>query len=110
MSQLKLTDTKFTLRDVPAEKYDLDNYFTNENTKITMIINRSLEYQIVDRYGVDSYEIIDDNRIKFDLVYTDYQYAMEFIRSLGDNVYILSPKWIIDELKTTAEKILEMYK
>jgi len=77
---------------------------------ITMLIDRSFEYQIVDKYGIDSYEITDDNRIKFQLIYTNHNYAMEFIYSFGDKVYVLSPQSIIDEIKTNASNILNMYK
>lgn len=110
ISSLKITDIKFKLRDVPEERLNLDNYFINEKKVVTMLIDRSLEYKIVDQYGVNSYEITEDNRIKFNLVYTNHQYAMEFILSLGDKVYILSPDSIIDELKTNSKNILNMYK
>lgn len=110
ISNLKILNIKYTLRDVPNEKLNLDNYFQKDKKIITMLIDRSLEYQIVDRYGIDSYEITEDNHIKFSLFYNNHEYAMDFIRSLGDKVYILSPKSIIDELKTNAKNILEMYK
>ncbi|MBB6214266.1 putative DNA-binding transcriptional regulator YafY [Anaerosolibacter carboniphilus] len=110
ISSLKITDIKFKLRNVPEERLNLDNYFNNEEKVVTMLIDRCYEYKIVDQYGVDSYEITEDNRIKFNLVYRNHQYAMEFILSLGDKVYILSPDSIIDELKTNSKNILNMYK
>lgn len=65
--------------------------------------------QVVDMYGVDSYEITEDNRIKFHPIYTNHQYAMEFIHSLGDKVCVLSSQSIIGELKINASNILNMY-
>ncbi len=106
---LKITDRTFRPRDIPEERLNLDNYFNSEKI-ITMLVDRSYEYKIVDQYGVGSYEITEDNRIKFKLIYTNYQYAMEFILSLGDKVHILSPDSIIEDLKKNSKNILNMYK
>ncbi len=110
MNNLKITDMKFFSRNIPPERFNLDNYFQGDEKTITMIIDRSLEYQIVEHYGVDSYEITEDNRIKFSLVYNNHQYAMDVIRSFGDKAYVLSPKSIVEELKANAKNILDMYK
>lgn len=109
MNHLHITNKEFTRQNVPTERLDLDRYFESDKKTITMLIDRSLEYQIVDRYGIDSYEITEDDRIKFHLIYTNHQYAMEFIHSLGDKVCVLSPQSIIDELKINASNILNMY-
>lgn len=60
--------------------------FNDEKKIVTMLIDRSYEYKIVD------------------------QYAMEFILSFGDKVHILSPDSIIEELKKNSKNILNMYK
>ncbi|WIV12464.1 YafY family protein [Proteiniborus sp. MB09-C3] len=110
MNNLKITDMNFIPRNIPTESLNLDNYFQDDKKVITMLIDRSLEYQIVDHYGVYSYEITEDNQIKFSLFYNNHQYAMDFIRSFGDKAYVLSPKSIVDELKANAKNILDMYK
>jgi predicted DNA-binding transcriptional regulator YafY len=108
-SNLKTTEATFTLRDVPEERLNLDSYFDSEKKVVTMLIDRSQEYKIVDQYGTDSYEITEDNRIKFQLVYTNHHYAMEFILGFGDKVYVVSPDSIIGELKRNSKNILNMY-
>lgn len=107
---LTLTEIKFSSRDIPGEKTELDNYFKNDVHSVTLLLHRSLEYQIVENYGVGSYEITEDNRIKFNLDYTNYHYAMQTILSFGDKAEVLSPKHIIDDVKNCAENILKMYK
>ena len=109
MDDLNITDTTFTIRDIPDERTHLDDYFISGQV-VTMLIDRSLEYHIVDTYGVDSYEITTDNRIKFDLPYTNDDYAIQFVLALGDKVQVLAPRRIIEELKEHAENILNMYK
>jgi predicted DNA-binding transcriptional regulator YafY len=110
INNLKITSTKFTPQNIPLESLELGRHFEKDEKTITMLIDRSLEYHIVDTYGTDSYEITEDNRIKFNLTYTNHYYAMEFILGLGDKVCVLSPQSIIDELRATAENILKMYK
>ncbi|SCX93244.1 helix-turn-helix transcriptional regulator [Alkaliphilus peptidifermentans] len=110
ISHLKTINNQFTRRDIPREKLDFNIYFQSEQKTITILIDRSVEYQIVDSYGADSYEITEDNRIKFHLVYTNHHYAMDFIQSLGDKAYVISSQSIIDELKANAQNILKMYK
>lgn len=110
INKLKATNIKYTRRSIPAERLALDGYFENDKKIITMLIDRSIEYQIVDKYGTGSYEITEDNWIKFDLIYTNHYYAMEFIRSLGEKVRVLSPQSVIEELKINSKNILSMYK
>lgn len=109
MDALKITDIVFTTRDIPNERTQLDDYFISGQV-VTMLIDPSLEYHIVDTYGVDSYEITADHQIKFDLPYTNDDYAMQFILGLGDKVQVLAPEYIIHKLKKHAENILNMYK
>ncbi|WP_291563854.1 MULTISPECIES: helix-turn-helix transcriptional regulator [unclassified Clostridium] len=110
MNSVKESDIKFTIRHIPTELTELDNYFTKDEKVITMLIDRSIEYEVVESYGVNSYEITEDNRIKFNLHYTNHDFAMKFIMGLGDKVEVLSPKSIIDQLKVSAGNILNKYK
>lgn len=110
MDGVKESDVKFITRHIPNELTELDNYFTKDEKVITMLIDRSIEYEVVESYGVNSYEITEDNRIKFDLHYTNHDFTMKFIMGLGDKVEVLSPKFIIDQLKVSAENILNKYK
>ncbi len=109
MDVLKITDIIFNVQSIPHEKTQLDDYFLTEKF-VTILIDRCLEYHIVDSYGVDSYEITSDNRIKFDLPYTNHDYAIQFILALGDKAQVLAPKSMIHQIKTHAENILELYK
>ncbi|WP_461615688.1 helix-turn-helix transcriptional regulator [Clostridium sp. Marseille-QA1073] len=110
MNSVKESDIRFTIRHIPTGLTELDNYFTKDEKVITMLIDRSIEYEVVESYGVNSYEITEDNRIKFDLHYTNHDFAIKFIMGLGDKVEVLSPKSIIDQLKVCAENILNKYK
>lgn len=109
MVDLKSTDTVFNIRNIPKEKIQLDSFFHDEQI-VTMVIDRCLEYQLIDNFGADCYEIIENNLIKIDLPYTNYEFVIQLILSFGDKVEVLSPTHIIDDLRIHAQNILNRYK
>lgn len=109
---LSITNEIYNKRNIPEEKKELDNYFNDSNVqqKVTILLHRSLEYIIVDNYGVGSYEIIDEDTIKFSFEYVNYQWMMRFILGFGSKVKVVSPQSVADAVKKEAEKTLDFYK
>ncbi|MGV8892335.1 MAG: hypothetical protein ACOH2K_05230 [Burkholderiaceae bacterium] len=91
----------FNIRDIPKEKIQLDRFIHDEQI-VTMIIDRCLEYQIIDNFGTDCYEITENNHIKIELPYTNYEFVIQLILSFGDKVEVLSLNNIINDLKIHA--------
>jgi predicted DNA-binding transcriptional regulator YafY len=110
MDALEANNTSFTVRQLPKDEARLDDYFNNQGKTVTLLLDASMEYKIIETYGVGSYEIIKDNKIKFNLEYRNHEYAIQTILAFGDKAEVLSPKSIIDEIKQCAENILNMYK
>lgn len=109
MADIVLSDTIFNAREIPEEKLEKKD-FLNDRYTVTMLIDRSLEYKLIDYIEVSSYEITEDNRIKVDMPYINYEFIIELILSLGDKVEVLSPKHVIEDLKIRVENILNKYK
>ncbi len=109
MDKLILTEKPFVKRKVPEEKTTLDHYFTQDQQKVTLLLDPSVEYKIVESYGVGSYERMEDQRLKFTLFYTNKDYALETILSLGHKAEVIEPKEMIEEIKTCADNILKKY-
>jgi len=110
MDALEVNSNHFKARELPKDTTQLDDYFNHQGEVVTLLLEPSMEYQIVETYGVGSYEITEDNKIKFDLEYRNHEYAIKTILSFGDKAKVLSPKVIIDEIKQCSENILNMYK
>jgi predicted DNA-binding transcriptional regulator YafY len=110
MGTLKLSDMKFMPRDIPGGRTQFDDIFSENEQTAVLLLDRSLEYEVVDNYGTGSYEITQDNRIKLNLQYSNYDFAIKTIQGFGDKVEVLSPDKIIEDLKRNAENILKMYK
>jgi predicted DNA-binding transcriptional regulator YafY len=109
MADIILSDTIFKAREIPEEKLEKKD-FLNDRYTVTMLIDRSLEYKLIDYIEVSSYEITEDNRIKVNMPYINYEFIIELILSLGDKVEVLSPKHVIEDLKIRVENILNKYK
>jgi predicted DNA-binding transcriptional regulator YafY len=110
IDELVTTNADFTPRELIGVRTHLDDYFNDQGEIATLLLDRSMEYQIVETYGVGSYEITADNRIKFDLEYRNHEYAIQTILAFGEKAEVLSPKHIIDEIRSCAENILNKYK
>lgn len=109
MTDIIMSDTIFNVRDIPEEKLKKKDFFNDKYT-VTMLIDRSLEYKLIDYIEFSSYEITEDNRIKVDMPYINYEFIIELILSFGDKVEVLSPKHVIEDLKIRLENILNKYK
>ncbi|WP_297427496.1 YafY family protein [Clostridium sp.] len=109
MTDIIFSDTIFNAREIPEEKLKKKNFFDDRYT-VTMLIDRSLECKLIDYIEFSSYEITEDNRIKVDMPYINYEFIIQLILSFGDKVEVLSPKHVIEDLKTRVKNILNKYK
>jgi predicted DNA-binding transcriptional regulator YafY len=110
MDELTLTDFTFVPKTITSDASDLDDYFDRNLQVIKLLLDKSVEYQIVDTYGVNSYIINKDNLIEFDLEYSNYDYAIRTILGFGDKAKVLSPPNIALDIKNIAQNILNLYK
>ncbi|MDT8717155.1 YafY family transcriptional regulator [Clostridium sp. 19966] len=109
MDKLNKIETEFQSVDISDEKLNMDNYFNGDEEIAELLIDKSMEYKIVDEYGAGSYEITEENKIRFQLTYVNKEYAIEFILSMGDKVKIISPDSLVEEIKNKAKNILSNY-
>jgi predicted DNA-binding transcriptional regulator YafY len=110
MDALENNNTSFIVRELTKDKTLIDDYFNIQGEIVALLLDASMEYQIVEAYGVGSYEITEDNRIRFDLEYRNHEYAIQTILAFGDKAKVLYPEAIRNEIKQCAENILNMYK
>lgn len=109
MHDLKKTDKIFLPREIPEERNDFDQYFSDE-INITLLLDESLKYRLIDEYGLHSFQTMDDGKLKFQTSFTDKQYMLSWILSYSDKVEVLEPLSIRDEIKQIAENIINIYK
>jgi len=72
------------------------------------VFDKSVKYQLIDAYGLDSFEETDEG-LWFEFGYTNRGYLIGWLLGLGGKVKVLEPQDIVDELKEEARKIFENY-
>lgn len=106
--RLRVTDDNFTPREIRADKFDTDKRFNDAN-KLTVLFDKAVEYLVVEEYGPDSYDEMDDGRLRLTIGYTNREYIVRWILGFGDKAKVLEPEDLADEIEGIAENILKLY-
>jgi predicted DNA-binding transcriptional regulator YafY len=106
--ELTVTGKDFTPREIPEERKDLDNYFS-DNIQITALFDESVKYRLIDEYGVESFTVTEEGKLLLRTSFTNKDFLVSWILSFGDKAEIIYPKGLKQEIKKIAEKILKQY-
>ncbi len=111
MTQLKLTDDGFEPKPLTPEQVNLEAFYQNPKTKryATLLLHKSLEYVMIDEYGVNSYERMDDETILAQWDYVNEREMVKTVLRLGAGAKVLAPQSLADAVKEEAEKIISRY-
>jgi predicted DNA-binding transcriptional regulator YafY len=101
-------DEIFVPREIPSEELELDDYFRDEN-RITIVFNKSLEYRLVEEYGPDCYQVMEDGSLKFNVGYTNRNYMVSWVLGFGDKAKVVDPIDLVNEIKEKAKNIIRNY-
>lgn len=109
---LELTDNCYIPREITENQLDLEAFYLapGKRNYATLLLDRSLEYVMIDSYGQDSYEIIDDNTIIAKWDYVNEGEMVKTILGLGGDAKVIAPQELVDAVKKEAEKIFCQYK
>jgi predicted DNA-binding transcriptional regulator YafY len=104
----RMLEEIFAPREIPAEEFDLDDYFTDEN-RITILFDKLLEYRLVEEYGPDCYVATEDGNLKFSVGYTNRDYMVSWVLGFGDKARVVDPIDLANEIKDKAKNIILKY-
>lgn len=106
---LKITDKFFEQREIPPEKLEFGQHFTDEYI-ITAVFEASEKYKLVEEYGPWSFTERDDGRLYAKLGFCDCDNAMSWYLSFGDKVEILEPEGFKKDYAAILKNACEKYK
>ena len=109
---LEMTEDSFQLREISEKQLDLEAFYSDPETNqyATLLLDRSLEYVMVDEYGPESYESADENHILAKWDYVNEQEMVKTVLSLGGGAKVMSPESLVNAVRAEAEKILGRYR
>lgn len=101
-------DERFTPREIPMEELELNDYFTDEN-KITVLFDKSVKYRLIEEYGPDCYEVMEDGKLRFSVGYTNRDYIISWILGFGDKAEVVEPVDLVEQIKENIKNMLRNY-
>lgn len=105
---LEVIDEPFDKRTIPETRTDFDTHFTDEN-KFQVLFDSSVKYQLVEEYGKDCFEVLDDGRLLYSGSYTNHDFIVKWLLGFGDKATVIGPDDLIYDIKAQARKILDNY-
>ncbi|MBQ8402845.1 MAG: YafY family transcriptional regulator [Clostridia bacterium] len=105
---LKITDEKYVIRDVPEEKKQFGSHMTDDYI-VSAVYEPSVKYRLVEEYGSNCFTERDDGKLYTEWGFTAQQGAIEWFLSFGDKVKILAPAEMVVLMKSTLESIKNLY-
>jgi len=103
-----ICEDHYTPREIPKEKRDFNAYFTG-GIKLVAVFDPSVKYQLIEFFGMDAYTETDEG-LHIEMEFTNHHFLLHWLLRFGDKVKVLEPKDIIDDIKSTAYKMLSLYK
>lgn len=104
----KVLNEIFVPREILAQEFNLDDYFTDEN-KITILFDKSVEYRLIEEYGPNCYEVMEDGNLKFSVGYTNREYMISWVFGFSDKATVVEPIDLANEVKEKAKKMILNY-
>lgn len=105
---LSMLDESFKRRDIPHDTLDFEQHFTDDH-EMTLILDKDMEYQVVDEYGPQAYTNMEDGRIMLKVRYTNRERMLFWIMGLGDKVRVVDPPDLVMEVHKRAKNLLSLY-
>ncbi|MCL2082358.1 MAG: WYL domain-containing protein [Oscillospiraceae bacterium] len=76
---------------------------------VAALFDSSVKYQLIEIYGLDCFTETDEGLL-FEFGFTNRDFLVSWLLGFGGKVKVLEPDYIVSDLKTAAENILENYK
>ncbi len=108
MGEIRIREEQFELRDLPQIEEQLENYF-EENIFLVAQFEESVQYRVIDEYGLNSFVKQKDGALLFERYFTNRQYLLSWLLSFGDQVEVIEPEEMRQEIKRQAEGMQKKY-
>lgn len=108
MEQLHLTGKSFEKREVPMPDLRNERIFPG-GIKVKALFESGCKWRLVEEFGTKCFEEQENGQLLFHADYTDKENLLTWLLSFRDQVELLEPEEIRQELKCAAENMLKKY-
>lgn len=109
MDGLRVSADQYEVRTVPMPDLSNERIFPG-GIKVKAVFQPEMRWRLVEEFGPHCFEIQSDGTLLFFSEYTDKNNLIDWMLTFRDQVEVLEPKEIRQELLKIAENITEIYK
>jgi len=104
---LSTCDETYAVQEIPKNRMDFNDHFTEEYTLVA-IFATSERHRLIEAYGLDCYTETAEG-LQFACGFTNRSYMVSWLLGFGNNVKVLEPPEIANDIAATAKNILDLY-
>lgn len=108
MDKLCLSDNTYEKRVVPLPDLSDEQIFPS-GIRVKALFDADCKWRLVEEFGADSFEEQEDGRLLFQADYTDKENLITWLLTFREQVEILEPKEIHNELVEIVRRMEERY-
>lgn len=110
LSELQNLKTSYEERYISEKELNFDNYIWRDDIKLVALFDMRVKYRLIDDYGLGCVTLDNQTgKLRFENVFTNYNYLLQWILSYGDAVKVIEPPNLVDSIRQNAKSILAQY-
>lgn len=109
MWRLACGSEHFVPRPLDRERIFFGDHLKAEAVRLSALFDPALKYRLVEEYGPDCYTVEPDGRLRFEHAFSEWAEMLAWVRRFGDEVQVLQPPELVQQLCTQARRILALY-
>lgn len=108
MADLQLSGKCFEKQKVPLPDLANERIFPG-GIRVKAIFTAECKWRLVEEFGLESFEELEDGRLLFHADYTDRDNLISWLLTFGDRVILQEPEDIREEMRTIIENMRNNY-
>ena len=106
---LKNTKIAYPPRELPEGMPDFGSFSRRPEIKIAALFESCAKYRLIEEYGPESFTGTAAGKLLFRWSVCNMEYLVRWLLSFGDQVTVLEPPELKEEIQKTAKNILSRY-
>lgn len=98
----------FAPRDIPPGKEDLDAWFSDDILLVADFAPAQ-RYRLIETYGHACYTETPEGLLRLQVGFTNRDYMLQWLLGFGDQVRVLAPVDLVEEIQTIAARMVKRY-
>lgn len=108
MDRLEVPEEQYKARAVPAPDLSNEKIFPGK-IWVKAVFEPEMRWRLVEEFGPSCFEVQEDGKLLFHCEYTDIEHMVQWLLTFRDQVEVLEPEEIREEILGIAERVARIY-